>query len=128
MRILVDVNLSFRWADMLISEGIEAVYWDAIGAANAPDIEIMTYALANGYTVMTRDLDFSDILAATHGVQPSIVQIRTADARPEPLVKRIANTVTSLSAEIEQGTIISIDEHKTRINTLPLSLYPPQSP
>ena len=121
MKILIDVNLSYRWADMLIAEGIEAVYWNTLGVPDAPDSEIMAYAQANGYTVLTRDLDFSDILAATQSLKPSVVQIRTKDARPEPLSKRIVNELTRLAAEIEHGTIVTIDEHKTRVHILPFS-------
>ncbi|GHU56201.1 hypothetical protein FACS189442_4580 [Spirochaetia bacterium] len=119
MKILIDVNLSFRWVDMLIAEGIDAVYWNTLGAPDAPDTELMDYARTNRYTVLTRDLDFSDILAATHGLKPSIVQIRTEDARPESLIQRIANELTRLADEIEHGTIVTIDEHKTRVHILP---------
>ena len=44
MKIIVDVNLAVRWAKMLLDRGIKAVHWSAIGAANAQDIEIMSYA------------------------------------------------------------------------------------
>ena len=119
MKILIDVNLSLHWADKLIAEGVEAVYWNTLGASDAPDTEIMTYAQENGYTVLTRDLDFGDILAATHSLKPSVVQIRTADARPKSLIKRVTNELTRLAAEIEHGTIVTIDEHKTRVHILP---------
>ena len=38
MKIIVDVNLAVRWADMLSGRGIEAVHWSKIGAANVVDI------------------------------------------------------------------------------------------
>jgi predicted nuclease of predicted toxin-antitoxin system len=40
MKILIDVNLSFRWADTLMAEGIEAVFWRTLGPGNTPDTEI----------------------------------------------------------------------------------------
>ena len=55
MKIIVDVNLAVRWAEMLSNRGIEAVHWTKIGAANAQDTEIMTYAKQNGYSVFTND-------------------------------------------------------------------------
>jgi len=67
MKLLVDMNLSPRWVKMLGDTGIEAVHWSTVGAANAPEAEIMAYAGANGYVVLTHDLDFSAILATTHG-------------------------------------------------------------
>ena len=59
MKIIVDVNLAVRWANMLSSRGIEAVHWTTIGAANAQDTEIMAYARQNGYSVFTNDLDLA---------------------------------------------------------------------
>ena len=64
MKFIVDVNLAVRWADMLFNRGIEAVHWTTVGASNAKDIEIMSYARENGYSVFTNDLDFSAILVS----------------------------------------------------------------
>jgi predicted nuclease of predicted toxin-antitoxin system len=41
MRLLIDMNLSPRWVDVLADAGIEAIHWSALGAYNAPDSEIM---------------------------------------------------------------------------------------
>ena len=76
MKLLVDMKLSPRWISVLADAGIEAAHWSMLRANNAPDSEIMAYASANGYVVLTHDLDFSAILAATHGEKPSVVQIR----------------------------------------------------
>ncbi|GBU28590.1 hypothetical protein R84B8_02150 [Treponema sp. R8-4-B8] len=122
MKIIVDVNLAVRWANMLSSRGIEAVHWSAIGAANAQDIEIMSYARQNGYSVFTNDLDFSAILVSTRVTGPSVIQIRAEDTRPEAHLDRVAEALIKYSAAIEQGTIITIDPHKTRMHILPFAL------
>ncbi len=83
MKIIVDVNLAVRWANMLSSRGIESVHWTTIGSANAQDIEIMSFARENGYSVFTNDLDFSAILVSTRAAGPSVIQIRAEDTRPE---------------------------------------------
>jgi predicted nuclease of predicted toxin-antitoxin system len=73
MKLLVDMNLSPRWVGALTGAGIEAVHWSTVGTTNAPDAQIMAYALANDFVVLTHDLDFSAILAATQGGKPSVV-------------------------------------------------------
>ncbi|CAN5424068.1 hypothetical protein BH11PSE9_BH11PSE9_35060 [soil metagenome] len=88
MRLLVDMNLSPRWVGLLNGAGIEAAHWSTIGAVNAPDSEIMAYAAAHGYVVLTHDLDFGSILAATHGEKPSLVQIRATDVGPDVMAGR----------------------------------------
>jgi predicted nuclease of predicted toxin-antitoxin system len=122
MKIIVDVNLAIRWANMLSDRGIEAVHWSAIGASNAQDIEIMSYARQNGYSVFTNDLDFSAILVSTRAIGPSVIQICAEDTRPEAHLDRVAEVLFKYSAAIEQGTIITIDPYKTRMHILPFAL------
>jgi predicted nuclease of predicted toxin-antitoxin system len=122
MKIIIDVNLAVRWADMLSARGIKAVHWTKIGAANAQDIEIMSYARQNGYSVFTNDLDFSAILVSTQASGPSVIQIRADDTRPEAHLDRVANILKTNSEAIEQGTIITIDPNKTRLHILPFIL------
>ncbi|MCL1912094.1 MAG: DUF5615 family PIN-like protein [Leptospirales bacterium] len=122
MKIIVDVNLAVRWANMLSDRGIEAVHWTAIGAANAQDIEIMYYARQKGYSVFTNDLDFSAILVSTHASKPSVIQIRAEDTRPEFHLDRVADILIKFSTAIEQGVLITIDQNKTRLHILPFAL------
>ena len=70
MKILLDMNLSPRWVSLLADHGIQAAHWSMLGAKNAPDSEIMAYARAENYIVLTHDLDFGAILAATQGENP----------------------------------------------------------
>ena len=121
MKIIVDVNLAVRWAVMLSGRGVETVHWTKIGAANAQDIEIMSYARENGYTVFTNDLDFSAILVSTRASGPSVIQIRAEDTRPEAHLDRVAGILNKYSDAIEHGTIITIDPHKTRVHILPFT-------
>ena len=79
------MNLSPRWISVLADVGIEAAHWLTLGAKNAPDVEIMAYA--STYVRLTHDLDFSAILAATHGEKPSVVQIRAEDVNPDVIGK-----------------------------------------
>ncbi|MDR0487776.1 MAG: DUF5615 family PIN-like protein [Treponema sp.] len=127
MKIIVDVNLAVRWADMLSSQGIEAIHWTKIGEANASDIEIMSYARQNGYSVFTNDLDFSAILVSTRASGPSVIQIRAEDTRPEQHLDRVAAALTKFSAAIDLGTLITIDPNKTRLHILPFTFKEKQN-
>ena len=119
MKIIVDVNLAVRWAEMLSGRGIKSIHWSAIGAINAKDIEIMSYAREKGFSVLTNDLDFSAILVSTRVSGPSVIQIRTEDTRPEALIERVANILIKNSSAIENGALITIDPNKTRLHILP---------
>ena len=120
MKLLVDMNLSPRWIGFLTNAGIEAVHWSTLGAANAPDSVIMAYASANDYTVLTHDLDFSAILAATHGEKPSVIQIRAEDVSPEAIGNQILIALQQMASELEEGALLTVDPNRTRIRVLPL--------
>lgn len=98
MKLLVDMNLSPRWIDWFSDAGIEAAHWSMVCAKNAPDAEIMAYASVNEYVVLTHDLDFSAILAATHGEKPSVVQIRAEDIRPDAIGRQVIAALRQMAA------------------------------
>ncbi|MDR4513612.1 DUF5615 family PIN-like protein [Nitrosomonas sp.] len=120
MKLLIDMNLSPRWVDVLVNAGIEAAHWSAVGAYNAPDSEIMAYAKANDYIVLTHDLDFSAILAATHGDKPSVVQIRADDVNTDVIGKQVIDALQQMSTDLADGALLTIDTNRTRMRLLPL--------
>lgn len=120
MKLLIDMNLSPRWTGFLAEVGIEAVHWSAIGACNAPDVEIMNYARINNYVVLTHDLDFGAILAATHGEKPSVIQVRSDDVSPDAIGKQVVTALRQMTSELEDGVLLTIDPVRTRLRVLPL--------
>jgi predicted nuclease of predicted toxin-antitoxin system len=120
MKLLVDMNLSPRWIDLLTKSGFEAAHWSTIGRVNARDSEIMAWAATNGYVVLTHDLDFSAILAATQGVAPSVVQIRAQDVSPDVIGAKIVLAIEQMESELEAGALLSIDDKTMRLKLLPL--------
>jgi len=113
MKLLVDMNLSPRWVDLFAGVGM-------VGAKNAPDSEIMVYASANDYVVLTHDLDFSAILAASHGEKPSVVQIRAEDISPDAIGRQVVIALRQMSIELNEGALLTIDPNRTRLRVLPL--------
>lgn len=120
MKLLVDMNLSPRWVGLLADAGIEAAHWSTLGAKNAPDSEIMAYARADDYVVLTHDLDFGAILASTHGEKPSVVQIRAEDVSPDVIGKQVIAALLQMASELEEGALLTVDPNRTRLRVLPL--------
>jgi predicted nuclease of predicted toxin-antitoxin system len=120
VRLLIDMNLSPRWVKFLNDADIEATHWSMCGAANAPDAEIMAYARANDFVVLTNDLDFSAILAVTNGEKPSVVQIRSEDLNPNFIGQAVIDALKQMTPELEQGALLTIDVARTRLRLLPL--------
>jgi predicted nuclease of predicted toxin-antitoxin system len=120
VKLLVDMNLSPSWVGQLAQRGFDAVHWSTVGAATAPDEEILSWAREHSFIVLTNDLDFSAILAATSGASPSVVQLRMQDLLSETSVSFVTGTLEEHREDIEHGALLSIDEGGARIRMLPL--------
>jgi predicted nuclease of predicted toxin-antitoxin system len=120
IKIIIDMNLPISLVSILENEGWEALHWSSIGDPGATDSEIMRYAKKGGYIVLTHDLDFGAILAATGWKTPSVIQIRTQDVFPESIGNMIIATIHQFLDDIKKGALISVDESRSRARILPI--------
>jgi predicted nuclease of predicted toxin-antitoxin system len=121
MKILVDMNLSPRWAVELQSRGLEATHWQQVGAANASDEEVFAWCADHGYILFTHDLDFGAILAASKGRRPSVVQMRTENVLPDALLHQVVDALRQTESDLAQGALVTIEPARHRIRLLPLT-------
>jgi len=120
MKLLVDMNLPIKFADLLVGEGIVSEHWYRVGEPDARDSEIMSYALEHDFIVVTCDLDFSAILSATKGIKPSIIQVRARNVPWKDLAKIVVNSATQSIVELDAGAILTLDAKMSRLRLLPL--------
>lgn len=121
MKFLIDMNLSPRWCSILRFEGWESVHWSDVGNGAAPDQEITEWALKDGCVVLTHDLDFGAMLAATQSKGPSVAQVRTQDVRPHVLAPLLIPVLRQYERELETGALLVVDEARSRVRMLPLT-------
>jgi predicted nuclease of predicted toxin-antitoxin system len=121
MKIVVDMNLSPQWIAVLGSAGHECVHWSEVGSADALDREIMSWARSNGFVVLTHDLDFGAILAATGADSPSVLQVRTQDVSPKHIGELVLSAFKQFEEMLNQGSLVSIDAKQARARILPLA-------
>jgi len=114
------MNLSPGWVDFLIAAGIEAVHWSKVGAGDANDSDVMQWAATHGHIVLTCDLDFGAILAATQGRSPSVLQLRSDLLAPEFLGPAVLAAIDQTQQELSSGALVSIDAARARLRLLPL--------
>ncbi len=114
------MNLSPEWVPVLTVHGFDAVHWCTIGAASAPDWEIIAYAFQYKYVVFTHNLDFGIILAHSKAGGPSVIQVRTKDVSPSHLCATVVSILNKYRHIIENGVLVTVDELKSRIRILPI--------
>ena len=75
MKLLFDQNLSPRLVDFLADLYPDSTHVYLIGLDMVPDTVIWEYARDNGFLIVTRDADFSD-LNVLLGFPPKVIWIR----------------------------------------------------
>ena len=120
MKLLLDMNLPTAWCDSFRARGHEVIHWSGTGNPRATDQEIMNYASANGYAVVTYDLDFGALLAATHARGPSVILIRARDVTAATVEALVVAALNACADELVQGAIVTVEEAGNRVRALPL--------
>lgn len=120
MKIVIDMNLSPEWVDVLEAAGYQAVHWSDVGNIKASDSTIMSWAASNGYIVFTHDLDFGTLLAISTANTPSVIQIRTQDVLPNKLSKVVLSAIKQFQVELETGALITINRTQSKARILPI--------
>jgi predicted nuclease of predicted toxin-antitoxin system len=120
MKIIVDMNLSPRWVDFLVGAGFETVHWSKVGASDALDRDVMQWAAEHDSVVLTSDLDFGAILAATRDRRPSVLQLRSDILTPSSIGPAVLAAIRQTQEELASGALVSIDAARARLRVLPL--------
>jgi predicted nuclease of predicted toxin-antitoxin system len=119
LAILVDMNLSPDWVQVLQRHGWPTVHWSSVGDPRAADRLIMAWAVANDHIVFTHDLDFGRILALTHAAGPSVLQVRGQDVLPDHMAPLVIAALTQHEADLAAGALVVVDERRSRLRILP---------
>jgi len=120
MKILVDMNLSPGWVDRPTAAGFEAVHWANVGSGGELDQVLMQWAADHDHVVLTSDLDFGAILAATGRRRPSVIQLRSDNLSPSAIGDVVVSAIGQTRRELGAGAIVSVDASRARLRILPL--------
>ncbi len=121
MNIVLDMNISYQWVNVLQAAGYTCKHWIEIGPANATDAEIFDWAKTNNYIIFTHDLDFGAILASSNSSCPSVIQIRRTQFFPDNsiIVQETLQYLSQFEESLSTGALITIDEFKAKVRILP---------
>jgi predicted nuclease of predicted toxin-antitoxin system len=120
MKFLLDMGISPNAVDFLQHLGHQAVHLQEQGLHRLSDPEILEKARKEGDILLTHDLDFGDLLAASGADLPSVVIFRLRNMRPEQVNHHLLKIVSRYPEALEHGAIITVTEGQARIRYLPL--------
>jgi predicted nuclease of predicted toxin-antitoxin system len=120
MKFLADMGISMRVVAALRKQGHDVVHLQEQDLSRLPDAEILVKARVEERIVLTHDLDFGELLAASGGTLPSVVIFRLKDMRAENVSRHLFSLLRLQSESLARGAVCSVSEQKVRIRTLPI--------
>lgn len=120
MKLLLDMNVSPIWVELLNDAGHHAWHWSQVGEISESDENIAIWARANNQVVISNDLDFSKLLASTGDTTPSVIQLRLGRNDPKKMVGLVVLAISNSTAELESGAILTVDHKSRRLRILPI--------
>ena len=120
MKILLDMNLTPLWRDVLTEAGHEVEHWSRVGRPDAADIEILDFARERQWVIITQDLDFGSLLALRGDDLPSVIQIRALATLPSDIGKQLIDAIRATTAYLESGALVTLTPTEFRVTALPI--------
>ena len=120
MNFLADMGISPKTVEFLQHLGHQVVHLQQQGLHRLKDHQILEKAREEGCILLTHDLDFGDLLAASGADLPSVVIFRPRNMRPEHLNDYLFKIISQYPKALENGAIITVTEGRIRTRPLPL--------
>ncbi|MEW5800752.1 MAG: DUF5615 family PIN-like protein [bacterium] len=120
MKFLADMGISPKAAVFLQMLGSDAVHLHDQGLDRLADSAILAKARNEDRILLTHDLDFGELVAASRAQLPSVVIFRLRSMRPDRVNRYLEIIISQYRHVLEQGAIISVSEEQIRVRTLPI--------
>lgn len=107
MKFLFDQNLSPRLVQRLADLYPDSVHVSVVGLASAPDDKVWNYAAQHGYSIVTKDVDFSDF-GTIWGFPPQVIWIRRGNCSTsviEMILRNNYDLIDGFSQNSSLGTL-----------------------
>lgn len=120
MKFIADMGVSPLTVKKLQEAGYDALHLSEQGLMRMPDNLIMEKAKQESRIVLTFDLDFTDLLAASQDNLPSVIIFRLKKTLPTFVNSRLLTVLSECGENLENGAIIIVEDYRYRVRNLPL--------
>jgi predicted nuclease of predicted toxin-antitoxin system len=121
MKFLADMGISPKTVHFLQDLGYAASHLHEYGLDRLPDADILHKAHAEHAIILTHDLDFGELVAASGARLPSVIIFRLRNMKPTQVNSYLHRIIRQYQKELEQGVVISVTEGRIRLRLLPIS-------
>lgn len=120
MKFLADMGISPKAVSHLNQQGHDAVHLIDENLHRLPDPDILSKPRSEGRILLTHDLDFGELMAASGTRLPSVIIFRLGNMAAANVNRHLDLILEQYAEELEQGAILSITENRVRIRRLPI--------
>ena len=120
MRFLADMGISPTTIAFLRQAGHEAAHLHEEALDRMADSDVLDKAREENRVLLTHDLDFGELVAASGAHLPSVIIFRLRNMRPENVNSHLLHVIEQHKHALETGAIISVTEGHIRVRSLPL--------
>lgn len=120
MKFLADMGVSPLTVQLLRQQGYDTVHLYEQGLERLLDALILEKARQEERIVLTFDLDFGDLLAASSALLPSVIIFRLKNTNPASVGARLLAVLAECREDLEAGAIITVDDIRYRLRRLPI--------
>ncbi len=120
MRFLADMGVSMQVVEWLRSSGHDAIHLRNEGLQTLPNGEIFQKAIREERIVLTFDLDFGEIVAASGDASVSVILFRLRNTRADFVIQRLKIVLEQSSEELAQGAVVLVEDGRRRVRRMPI--------
>jgi predicted nuclease of predicted toxin-antitoxin system len=121
MRFLADMGISPVTVSFLGGLGHDATHLHDEGLDELEDPDIFAKARAENRVLLTHDLGFGELAAASGARLPSVIVFRLRNMRPDRVNHYLGRIISDHQEALEKGAIVSVTEGQVRVRLLPIS-------
>lgn len=118
MKFLLDMGITPKAVGLLRSFDHLAERCDKFGLATAQDEELVEFARDNGYTLVTIDKRFGDIVMLSGRSEPGVVILRLGNATFAEMLRALEQLMGAYTESQIRQSIITIESHRLRRHSL----------
>lgn len=112
------MGISQSTVKWLLTQQQDAVPVRELGMQRVADVEIVEAARSQRRIVLTCDLDFGDIMAASRQKLPSVVIFGLGNNLPQNISRRLGQVLQESYVPLSEGALTIVEEARHRVRLL----------
>jgi predicted nuclease of predicted toxin-antitoxin system len=126
MKFMLDMGISPKTAVFLRNLGYDAIHLHDLKSDRSTDPAVMQMARNEERILLTHDLDFGELIAASGANAPSVIIFRLRNMNPKNVNRFLNGIISEHRNALEKGAIVSVTEGQVRVRLLPLNAPSPR--